>query len=218
MSMHPKIQGIYALCDNSQNPKRSHAQIAEELLKGGVSILQLRMKGEKEAAKIMASAQSVLSLKEKYDFIFILNDFVEIAKALPVDGIHLGQDDVPLSEARKILGKDRWIGYSSHSLEEARAAERMGADYVAFGAIFPTVNKGPGHPIQGLEKLREVVQALKVPVVAIGGIGRQNFDQVAATGVSAIAMIGALTTAPNLSVEARWFLERWKSQAGSEAG
>jgi thiamine-phosphate pyrophosphorylase len=114
-----------------------------------------------------------------------------------------------VSQARKRLGKNFLIGYSSHSLEEAREAERRGADYVAFGAIFPTPLKGPGHPIQGLDRLREVVRAMTIPVVAIGGIDRTNFAAVVETGVSAVAMIRALVAAKDISSEARWFVRNF---------
>ena len=204
------IQGIYALCDNSLSPRLDHRDLAERLLKGGVPILQLRMKGEKDLGQVRAAASAILAFKKRFDFIFILNDFVELAAELPVDGIHLGQDDMAIAEARRRLGAERLIGYSSHSLEEALAAERQGADYVALGAIFPTASKGPGHPVQGTETLRQVVAALQVPVVAIGGIGRENFSQVVATGAGAVAMIGALTQAPDITAEAKWFVEAFQ--------
>ena len=204
------IQGIYALCDNSLNPGLEHRDLAERLLAGGVPILQLRMKGEKDLGQVRAAAEAILSFKRRFDFLFILNDFVELAAELPVDGIHLGQDDMAIAEARRRLGPGRLIGYSSHSLEEALAAERQGADYVALGAIFPTSSKGPGHPVQGTKTLQQVVAALKVPLVAIGGIVRENFPQVVAAGAEAVAMIGALTQAPDITAEARWFVESFQ--------
>ena len=204
------IQGIYALCDNNLNPGLQHRDLAERLLAGGVPVLQLRMKGEKDLARVRAATEAILAFKSRYDFRFILNDFVELAAELPVDGIHLGQDDMDISEARRRLGPGRLIGYSSHSLEEALAAERQGADYVALGAIFPTATKGPGHPVQGVETLRQVAATLQVPVVAIGGIVRENFSQVVAAGPAAVAMIGALTQAQDIRAEAKWFVEAFQ--------
>jgi len=209
--MKNSIHGIYALCDNSQNPALSHLEIAKRLLAGGVRVLQLRMKGEADPNRVLATARSILKLKEHFSFTFIMNDFVQVALELPVDGVHLGQDDMDLEMARELLGPRCLLGYSSHSMEEALAAEGRGANYVAFGAIFPTVNKGPGHPIQGLEKLSELVKKINVPTVAIGGIGRSNFAEVLATGVSAIAMIGALTAKPDITGEARYFVEQFES-------
>jgi len=202
----PPIRGIYALCDNSQNPSLDHGEIARDLLAGGVRILQLRIKGESDPEKIRRIADKILAFKKNHDFTFILNDWPELAKRIGADGTHVGQDDMPIREARRLLGEKFLIGYSSHSLGEAIAAERAGASYVAFGAIFPTANKGPTHPIQGVERLAKVVDSLRVPVVAIGGINRENFASVAGTGVAAIAMIGALTQATDIAAEAGYFV------------
>ncbi|MDL1873437.1 thiamine phosphate synthase [Deltaproteobacteria bacterium PRO3] len=209
-----EIRGIYALCDTSLNPRLSHLELARQLVAGGVPILQLRMKGETDLGKVREVALQILALKRERDFTFLLNDFVALAAELPVDGIHVGQDDLSIAEARKILGPNRLIGYSSHSLEEALAAEAAGADYVALGAIFPTATKGPGHPVQGLETLRRVVAALRAPVIAIGGINRENLSQVLATGVAAVAMIGALSLAPDIAAEARWFVDQFQKRRG----
>jgi thiamine-phosphate pyrophosphorylase len=203
------IHGVYAICDNTTVPHLRHEEIARELLTGGIRILQLRLKGENDLQKVRQIADSILRLKKEFDFTFILNDEVDLALELKTDGVHLGRDDMAVSQARKRLGKNFLIGYSSHSLEEAREAERRGADYVAFGAIFPTPLKGPGHPIQGLDRLREVVRAMTIPVVAIGGIDRTNFAAVVETGVSAVAMIRALVAAKDISSEARWFVRNF---------
>ncbi len=205
------IVGIYGICDNSPAPEKSHRDIAERLLQGGIKILQLRMKGETDLAKVRLAAESILGLKRDFDFTFILNDFVELAAELGIDGVHLGKDDESLEVARRRLGTDRLIGYSSHSLPEALEAQAKGADYVAFGAIFPTALKGPGHPVQGTAKLRDLVRQIKIPVVAIGGINRTNIREVKATGVAAVAMIGALAGAPDPVAEARWFEQYWRA-------
>lgn len=205
------IRGLYALCDNSTNPRRSHREIAEALLRGGARILQLRMKGEPDRARVLGAARDILDLKDRYEFLFILNDFAELAGELGVDGVHIGRDDPSIAETRRCVGADRLVGYSSHSLQEALEAQSQGADYVAFGAIYPTRNKGPGHPIQGLEKLSTVVKTLRVPVVAIGGIGRENFKQVLATGVAAVAMIGAMAGAEDIESETKHFVNQYSS-------
>lgn len=199
MSSLKKIQGLYAICDTSFSPQYSHLELAEKILSGGCKILQLRMKGEKNLEKIKQVTQDILKLKESFSFTFILNDQVELAAALPVDGVHIGQDDLPISVTRQIIGPNKLIGYSSHSLEEALNAEKAGADYVALGAIFPTQSKGPGHPIQGLERLKKVVQSVKIPVVAIGGINTSNIASVLETGTPCIAVITAISKAPNPS-------------------
>jgi len=205
-----KISGIYGLCDNSLNPERSHLEIAKGLLAGGVRILQLRMKGEKDLQHVTQTANSILKLKQSYPFTFILNDFVHLALELGADGLHVGQDDMPLKEIRKLAGEDFLVGYSSHSPEEAKAAETLGASYVALGAIFPTATKGPGHPVVGISTLKSVVEELNIPVVAIGGIDKSNFTEVRNTGAAAIAMIGALTTPEDMTEAARWFTKHYE--------
>ncbi len=198
------IRGLYGIIDNTPVPERSHPWLAEQLLAGGTRILQLRMKGA-DPSRVLEVARHLLALKERYAFTFILNDDLELAQVLATDGYHGGKEDPALALSRKSLGAKRVIGYSAHSLEEALEAERQGADYVAFGAIFPSPLKGPGHPVQGVDKLREVVEALTVPVVAIGGITRDNVQSVLATGVASIALISALVGAPHPRQEAEYY-------------
>lgn len=209
------IRGLYALCDQSYRKDLTHKDMAQQLLAGGISVLQLRMKGERDLEKVRKVTKEILELKKQYNFTFILNDFVELGLELDVDGIHVGQEDMSIAQIRQLAeksgskNKDLLLGYSSHSLAEAIAAQAAGADYVAFGAVFPTATKGPGHPVVGVEALKQVVQTLNVPVVAIGGINQDNFDQVKATGVAAIAMIGALTNVPNITEAVRSFVRKW---------
>src|SRR5918996_4145020 len=102
-----RLEGIYALCDNTLNPNRSHLELAKALLQGGAPILQLRMKGEKDLAVVRRTAQAILELKSDHDFIFLLNDFVELGRELPVDGVHIGQDDMAVEKARGLLGPSK---------------------------------------------------------------------------------------------------------------
>ncbi len=204
------LRGLYCLCDLTLSPEKTHRDLAESYLRGGAPILQLRMKGEKNLQRVRQVVVELLALKSRYHFTFILNDFVELASEFQeIDGVHLGQDDMNLKQARQILGPQKLLGYSSHSSEEALQAEAEGADYVALGAIFPTKTKGPGHPVVGLTTLSQVVKNARVPVVAIGGIQRHNFAEVVATGVSAVAMIGALSQAQDMEAEARWFQQNF---------
>lgn len=210
--MIKRISGLYAIADSGFSPSGGHASgglvaLARDFLRGGAKIVQLRMKGV-AASDMMPVARAIFELKRDFDFVFILNDAVGIAKELRVDGVHVGENDLPVPEVRRLVGAKMLIGYSSHSLEEAVSAEKAGADYVAFGAIFPTQTKGPGHPVQGLERLREVVAACSAPVVAIGGIARHNIEEVLKTGVASVAMITALALAENVENETRAF-NRW---------
>lgn len=208
-----QISGLYTIADNTFRPELSHVELAEAFLRGGAKVVQLRVKKSSvvSPSKLLAgrrqSSEGIMKLKSRYDFTFIINDYVEIAKEVGVDGVHVGREDMPIAEVRKIVGNKMIIGSSSHSLLEALAAEKAGADYVACGAIFKTKSKGQGHPVQGLEKLREVVCALRVPVVAIGGIGRNNLHNVLETGVASVAMITALTEADDIAEATRYFYE-----------
>lgn len=195
------IGGLYCIDDNSLAPDRDHVALARDFLAGGAKVIQLR---DKTGSRLQA-AQEIMKLKERFAFTFIVNDYVDVAMAVGADGLHVGADDMSIAAARRLLGPKKIIGYSSHSLEEAIRAEAQGADYVAFGAIFPTATKGPHHPIQGLKKLHELTRRIKIPVVAIGGIRRDNVRQVLEAGAKGFAMIAALTQAANIPEEVRWF-------------
>lgn len=216
-SLASRISGLYTIADGAWNPRASLAELAEELLRGGCRLIQLRMKDQKRE-RVAEEAGRIARLKRVYDFTFLVNDHAEVAVEVGADGVHVGEGDLPVRELKRRHGGGLIVGYSSHSIEEAKRAEAEGADYVAFGAIFPTATKGPGHPVQGIGKLREVVLTIDVPVVAIGGIGRENIDQVIAVGPAAAAMIRALAMAPDIAAEARWFVERWARPTPADGG
>ena len=201
------IKGLYAIIDTTFSPQYSHYRLANLVLMGGCRILQLRMK-QAGFRETFDTAKKIMSLKEKYDFTFIINDHADVAFELKADGVHVGKGDVKIESARRILGKDFLIGYSSHSLEEAVAAEKAGADYIAFGAIFPTKTKGPLHPVQGIDKLKELCLRVKKPVVAIGGINKTNYADVIDAGAESVAMITGITQASDVVEETRWYVER----------
>lgn len=203
------IRGLYAIADPAWAGGRTPVALARTYVEGGCRLIQLRAKSESRS-QIQTWAQEIMALKKQCDFTFIVNDHVDVALEVGADGVHVGANDTPVAAIRKRAGPKFLIGYSSHSLEEAVAAEKAGTNYVAFGAIFPSKTKGPGHSVQGLEKLRDVVAALKVPVVAIGGITRANFEQVRDTGAAAIAMITALTETPSVMMETAHFVSLLK--------
>jgi thiamine-phosphate pyrophosphorylase len=209
MRSDPAIRGVYAILDTGVSAGEDLVRFAEDYLRGGVRIIQLRDKGGSPARRDIAAG--IAALKKDFDFLFVVNDDLELARRVGADGVHVGKGDPSVEECKKVVAcrgevtSPLRVGYSAHSLDEAIEAERRGADYVAFGAIFPTPTKGPGHPVQGLEKLREVVRSLKVPVVAIGGIARGNVKDVLATGVHSVAMISALAKAGDRVEEARYF-------------
>lgn len=133
---------------------------------------------------------------------FIVNDHADIARAADAHGVHLGQDDLPIEVARKVIGPEGIIGISTHSLEQARAAAAAGADYIGFGPVFRTATKDAG-PVQDLEMLRAVRSEVAVPIIAIGGIDAKNAAEVIATGADGIAVISAVLDAPDIEAAAK---------------
>ncbi|OGC04320.1 thiamine-phosphate diphosphorylase [candidate division WOR-1 bacterium RIFOXYA12_FULL_43_27] len=178
---------VYLVTD----PMRDHIKIVKEAIKAGIKIVQLRDKFASKA-KYLQLAKKVQKLTRQAGVVFIVNDSVEVAKKVDADGVHLGQKDGNPKKARKILGPDKLIGVSTHNLAEALKAQRAGADYIAIGNIFETPSK-PGKNGIGAQKLKVISEKLKVPVVAIGGINRNNISKIKAVGIDRVAAIrGAL--------------------------
>ncbi len=134
-------------------------------------------------------------LVQKGGGIFIVNDRVDVAKAIGADGVHLGQEDLPLADARAILGPGKLIGISTHTLAQAVEAESGGVDYIGFGPIFPTATKENPGPVVGVDGLREVRARVRIPVVAIGGITAKNAGDVRAAGADGVAVVSAVLAA-----------------------
>jgi len=167
-------------------------ELAARILVGGARILQLRWK-DATTAELLAAARECRALARRHGALFFVNDRADVALACEADGVHLGQTDLPLQAARRLVGAKRWIGVSTHDPSEARAAEAAGADYVGFGAIFETRTKAGATAPQGLARLREVRAAVALPIVAIGGIDAARALDVIAAGADAVAMISALS-------------------------
>jgi thiamine-phosphate pyrophosphorylase len=151
---------------------------------------------------VFETAQRLASLFRGTGALFIVNDHADIAMAVNADGIHLGQDDLPLGPARKLLGHSKIIGISTHSVEEAVTAERGGADYIGFGPLFPTATKDAG-PLQGTGRLDLVRAAVSIPIVAIGGIGPENAGEAIRHGANGVAVITAVLDAPDIKAACR---------------
>lgn len=169
----------------------SHAEQVVRLSNGGAKLIQLREKNLTPRQFFM-QAQEASDIARQRGVRIVINDRVDIALALDLDGVHLGQDDFPPEIARRLLG-DRIIGVSTHSVEQALQASRLPVNYLAFGPIFPTSSKSNLEPVLGLDGLRRVRNAIgDFPLVAIGGITRENAREVLESGADAIALIGAL--------------------------
>jgi len=170
----------------------SHAEQVKRLIAGGASLIQLR---EKHASPqdFYEAADEVISFARPLGVKIIINDRIDIALALKADGVHLGQDDMPPNEARKMLGENAIIGFSTHTIEQAHAALKFQIDYVAFGPIFPTQTKVDPDNVVGLNELRNVRKTIgNVRLVAIGGINKKNVRSVIDTGADSTAMIGSI--------------------------
>ena len=174
----------------------SHAQQVARLIEGGASLIQLR---EKDAApqEFYREAAAALQIARDHNARLIINDRVDIALALKADGVHLGQTDLPVEAARRLLGKDAIIGFSTHNLQQAESATAMPVDYIAFGPIFQTSSKENPDPVAGLSALREVRAIVgRLPLVAIGGITAASAVEVLLAGADALAIIAELLADP----------------------
>ena len=174
----------------------SHAQQVARLIAGGARLIQLR---DRDAApqEFYREAAAALQIARDNNARLIINDRVDIALALKADGVHLGQTDLPVEAARRLLGKDVIIGFSTHNLQQAKSATALPVDYIAFGPVFQTSSKVNPDPVAGLSALREVRATIgSLPLVAIGGITIASAAQVLRAGADAVAMIAELLTDP----------------------
>jgi thiamine-phosphate pyrophosphorylase len=189
---------VYPITDRHRSG-HSHAEQVATLSKGGATLLQLREKIY-SSGEFYNEAEAALKVARENGAAVIINDRVDIALALNADGVHLGQDDLPPVAARGLLGSRAIIGFSTHNLQQAQLAAHMPVDYVAIGPIFATATKSSSNPAVGLENLSLVRQALPdMPLVAIGGITRENIKLVLHTGTDAVAIISDIWTSNDQS-------------------
>lgn len=191
------IFSLYVLTDQGLSRSKSNAEVIEEAIAGGADVIQLRDKGY-TTRQFFQEALKLRAVTRENSVPFIINDRVDVALAVDADGVHLGQDDFPIAWARRLLGKDRTIGISTHSVEEAVQAEKDGADYISIGSAFPTTTKSDARPLEGLEMITDIKKNVNIPVVAIGGIKMENVAQVGLAGADCIAVISAVVSAANI--------------------
>ncbi len=194
--------GLYAIVDPSACRGRDPELVAEAALRGGCAVLQLRAKSATGAA-LLALARRIGARCRRAGVPFVVNDRPDLALLAGADGLHLGQDDVPLVEARRVVGTGCLLGRSTHDEAQARAAVAEGADLLAFGPVHPTASKEKPDPVVGLARLEQVCAASPLPVVAIGGITVDNAASVARAGARWGAVIGALCGADDPEAAAR---------------
>lgn len=178
--------------------------LAQTLLEAGARVLQLRLK-DAGSRDFLAAARAIVALCRAHAGILIVNDRADIAKLAGADGVHVGQDDLPLADARAIVGPDAIVGVSTHSVEQARAAAAGGADYIGFGAIYSGGLKNVASA-PGLGRLRAVREAVDLPIVAIGGITEATMPEVLAAGADAAAIITDVVRAADIPAKVRALL------------
>lgn len=178
--------------------------LARVLLDAGASILQLRLK-EAGSREFLAAARAISALCSEHRALLIVNDRADIAKLSDAAGVHVGQEDLPLSEVRQIVGAGKIVGVSTHTVEQARTAEAGGADYIGFGAIYTGGLKNVKNA-QGLERLRAVRAAVRIPIVAIGGITEATTGDVLAAGADAAAIITDVVRSADIGSKVRSIL------------
>lgn len=190
MNIDKKTLRLYAVTDRTWLDGRTLYDDVEKALKGGVTLLQLREKNM-STDDFINSAKEIKSLCEKYNVPLIINDNVDVAKAVNADGVHIGQNDMPAHEARKILGKSKIIGVTAKTVEQAQKAEKDGADYLGSGAIFSTTTKGDAKKMD-MQTLKSITSSVNIPVVAIGGIDGDNVLQLKGTGIVGAAVVSGI--------------------------
>jgi thiamine-phosphate pyrophosphorylase len=206
---------LYAILDAAQCRERSLDGVLKDLLRGGGRVVQLRLK-EASGAEFLELAEKAGRHAASAGCLLFVNDRVDIALAAGADGVHLGQDDLPLTAARRLIG-ERIIGISTHTPSQARDAEEGGADYIGFGPMFGTNTKETGYSPRGLEMLRAVRREVKLPIVAIGGITEGNATEVLRAGADAVAMISGLMGAQDVAATVRRVLALAQTSSASSA-
>lgn len=204
------IFGLYVIIDTQALKGRSHIEVASQAIRGGAKTVQLRDKLQSKK-ELLPVAQQLRNLCIEHNVLFIINDYLELALASDADGLHLGQDDLPIEVARKLLPIDKILGCSTTTVDQAITAESEGADYIAAGSIYPTSSKATAKVV-GLERLLQIRQAISLPLVAIGGITKDNAAEVLAAGADSVAVISAVLGAESPEEAARQIAARFEVQ------
>jgi len=197
---------LYFVTDSTLHRGYSVLEQVELALKGGVKIIQIREK-QMEFRDLITLSKQALKLTREYGAFLIINDSVEVALKTGADGVHLGEMDTSVRDARLILSENRVIGFSVKTTEEAIKAESMGADYVAVNGVFPTQTKTDLGYLPGLEAVRLIRKSVSLPVIGIGGINTGNFESVIEAGAHGVAVVTAITMSENIPETCRLFLK-----------
>lgn len=201
MKVNRESMRLYAVTDRSWLNGSSVAEQVEKAIKGGATFIQLREKNL-SFDEFVREAKAIKVITDRYKIPFVINDNVDVAVAVDSDGVHVGQGDEGILEARKRLGNNKIIGVSTHNLKEALEAERSGADYLGVGAIYTTSTKSDANAVSCIE-LENICSNVKIPVVAIGGISKNNIIELKGTNISGVAVISAIFAEENIEEASR---------------
>ena len=201
MKCDKKAMVLYAVTDRMWTGEKTLYQQVEEALRGGVTCVQLREK-ELGQEEFLREAMEIGALCRKYQVPFLINDNVEVALRCGADGIHVGQEDMAAGAVRALVGEDMIIGVSAHTVEEALEAVKNGADYLGVGAVYSTSTKEDAGVVSK-QTISDICRAVDVPVVAIGGLNKENIPQLAGTGVDGVALVSAIFGAKDIEAECR---------------
>ncbi len=195
-----RLTGLYVIIDGQWLQGRSHAEITRQAIRGGARVIQLR---EKTMLRkdLLPLARDLRQICAELNALFVVNDYLDVALDVGADGLHVGQDDLPVAAARRLLRPDQLLGCSASTVAEALAAQSAGADHLAVGSIFATSTKDID--VVGIDRLAEIRRAVSAPVVAIGGINQGNAAAVMAAGASAVAVISTIVSAADPESAAR---------------
>lgn len=207
--MLDKCFEFYAITDQASACGRNDLEIAQGLIAGGANCLQYRAK-KVQVREQWETAFQLRALCRDAGICFIVNDRIDLALDCGADGVHLGQDDIPMQAARRLAGKKLLIGRSTHTLEQALRARDEGAAYIGFGPVYSTGTKENNVAPVGLQALAQVLGAVDIPVVAIGGIKLHCLTELAAKGATHIAVVTALTSAKDVESETKKFVSQWR--------
>lgn len=200
---------LYLVTDRGISRAKDIFEGVKAAIKGGVTLVQLREK-DVSSLDFYNIALTMKDLTHRYDIPLIINDRLDIALAIDADGLHIGQEDLPLEVARKVLGKDKILGYSVTSVEEAVYGEKSGADYLGAGPVFPTGSKLDAVSPIGIETLKRIRERVAIPVVGIGGIGASNIREVRSSGVAGVSLISAILGYDDIEGAARDLVNLWE--------
>ncbi|MFV0439145.1 MAG: thiamine phosphate synthase [Desulfopila sp.] len=202
--------GIYGMTAEKFSRGRTNLEVAQQMIDGGIRLIQYREKrSEKSAAAILAECAAIREYTRQAGVLFIVNDYVDIAMLVDADGVHVGQDDLPVPEVRRLIGFDKLIGLSTHSPAQLTAAIAVGADYIGVGPIFTTATKGDAGDPVGLRYLDHVRQNSPLPFVAIGGIKEQSLNAVLDHGARTVCLVSEIVGSDNITETVRRLQSHW---------